>query len=217
MVEVTHIRRDGGGRIAAEQKFPNIDEVFLSVMSAHTAGDPMNEKIKWTKLTRHQISIQMKKRGVPVSRNVVRRLLKAHGFVKRKIQRKKSTGTFQDRDKQFKNIEKLKNKYMNSGNPILSVDTKKKEKLGNLYRDGEVYCTQAQESYDHDYAHLSTGTIVPHGIYDMKRNEALITIGTNNETAEFVCDSIKQWWNSIGCNGASPRYSKLFAKSCILH
>lgn len=87
---------------------------------------------------------------------------------------------------------------MSTGNPILSVDTKKKEKLGNLHRNGEVYCTQTVESYDHDYAHLSTGTIVPHGIYDMKRNEALITIGTSNETAKFVCDSIKQWWGSIG-------------------
>lgn len=158
----------------------------------------MNEKIKWTKLTRHQISIQMKKRGVPVGRNIVRKLLKTHGFVKRKIQRKKSTGEFQDRDKQFKNIEALKNKHMSSGNPILSIDTKKKEKLGNLHREGEVYCTQAVESYDHDYAHLSTGTIVPHGIYDMKRNEAMITIGTSNETAAFVCDSIWQWWSNRG-------------------
>ena len=173
-------------------------------MEEHTAGDPMNEKIKWTKITRHQISVKMKDLGVDVSRNIVRKLLKAHGFVKRKIQRKTSTGEFRDRDKQFKNIEKIKKKYMKSGNPILSVDTKKKEKLGNLHRNGAVYCTQAVESYDHDYAHLSTGTIVPHGIYDIKRNEAWITIGSSNETAHFVCDSIKQWWNNLG----KKRYPK---------
>lgn len=198
IVRVSRIRQDGAGRMTSNQKFPNIDEVFLSVMAAHTAGDPMNEKIKWTKLTRHQISIQMKKRGIPVSRNIVRKLLKKHDFVKRKIQRRKSTGDFQERDKQFKNINKLKNKYMRSSNPILSVDTKKKEKLGDLYRNGEVYCTQAIESYDHDYSHLSSGIIVPHGIYDMKRNEAFITIGSNNETAEFVCDAIKKWWDNVG-------------------
>jgi len=175
-----------------------MDAVFLSVVAAHTAGDPMNEKIKWTQLTRCQISVEMKKNGVLVSRNIVKKLLKKHKFVKRKIQRKKSTGEFQDRNKQFENINAVKADFMNSNNPILSIDTKKKEKLGNLHRQGEVYCTQALESYDHDYSHLSTGTIVPHGIYDMKRNEALITIGVSNETAKFICDSIKQWWNRMG-------------------
>lgn len=87
---------------------------------------------------------------------------------------------------------------MNSANPIISIDTKKKEKLGNFYRPGEVYCTQALETYDHDYAHLATDTLVPHGIYDIKRNEAFIKIGIKNETAEFVCDSIKKWWNVVG-------------------
>jgi len=156
----------------------------------------MNEKIKWTQLTRHQISVEMKKNGVLVSRNIVRKLLKKHAFVKRKMQKKKSTGDFQDRNKQFENINALKADFMDSDNPTLSIDTKKKEKLGNLHRQGEVYCTHVLESYDH--AHLSTGTIVPHGIYDMKRNEALITIGVSNETAKFICDSIKQWWNRMG-------------------
>jgi len=158
----------------------------------------MNEKIKWIKLTRYQISIEMKKLGINVSRNIIRKLLKKHKFVKRKIQKKTATGQFKDRDKQFKNIEKLKKVFMKSDNPILSVDTKKKEKLGNLSREGEVYCTQAIESYDHDYPYLATGTIVPHGIYDMKRNEALINIGLEHETARSICDSIKTWWNRTG-------------------
>ena len=163
----------------------------------------MNEKIKWIKLTRHQISLEMKKKGISISKNIVRKLLKTHGFVKRKIQRKKATGEFQDRDQQFKNIDKLKTDFMRSENPILSIDTKKKEKLGNLHRNGKVYCTQPLESYDHDYAHLSTGTLVPHGIYDIKRNEALITIGTSNETAAFICDSVKNWWVTVGIKNYS--------------
>ena len=168
------------------------------MIADHTAGDPMDEKIKWVKLTSKQISKELKKKSIDVSKNIVKKLLKLHGFVKRKIQRKKSTGEFKDRDEQFKNIEKIKSKYMNTNNPVLSVDTKKKEKLGNLHRNGKVYCNQAVESFDHDYAHLSTGTVVPHGIYDMKTNEALITIGTSNETAKFVCDAVKHWWNRIG-------------------
>ena len=167
-------------------------------MAEHTAGDPMDEDVKWIKLTRKQICIEMKKKGINVSRNIVKKLLKTHGFVKRKIQRKRATGVFKDRDEQFQNIERIKAKFMESNNPILSIDTKKKEKLGNLHRAGSVYCNKAVESYDHDYPHLSEGTVVPHGIYDIKMNEALITIGTSHETAKFVCDSVKSWWNSIG-------------------
>jgi len=138
----------------------------------------------------------MKKKEIYISRNIVRRLLKKHGFVKRKMLKKQSTGIYQYRDEQFKNIEKIK--FIQSDNPILSIDTKKKEKLGNLHRAGQVYCTKTIESYDHDYPHLAKGTIVPHGIYDMKRNEAFISIGLENETAEFICDSIKKWWDKMG-------------------
>ena len=152
IIDSSRIRREGAGRTSAQEKFDNIDEIFLSVVSAHTAGDPMNGKIKWIKLSRDKISIEMKKRGITISRNIVKKLLKKHGFVKRKIQRKKSTGSFQHRDEQFDNIEKIKADFMKSDNPILSIDTKKKEKLGNLHRNGEVYCTQALESYDHDYS-----------------------------------------------------------------
>jgi len=172
--------------------------LFLSVISEHIAGDPMDEKIKWVKLTRAQVSFAMKKKGINVSRNIVRRLLKKHGFVKRKMKKQQSTGIYQYRDQQFQNIKKIKQKFMKTDNPILSIDTKKKEKLGNMHRAGQVYCTKAIESFDHDYPHLAKGTIVPHGIFDMKRNEALISIGLENETAEFICDSIKSWWLKLG-------------------
>ena len=197
-IEPIRDRRIGGGRTPSHAKHPNLDEAFLSVISDHIAGDPMDEKIKWIKLTRKQISQELKKKGIQVSKHIVKKLLKQHGFVKRKIQRKKSTGEFKDRDEQFKNIDKIRSKYMNTNNPVLSVDTKKKEKLGNLHRSGKVYCNEAIESFDHDYAHLSNATVVPHGIYDMKTNEALITIGNSRETAEFICDAIKHWWHKIG-------------------
>lgn len=197
-VDASRIRREGGGRMSFTRKFPDINEAFLSIIEPHVAGDPMNEKIKWVKLSRAEIREGMKKRGISINRNAIKKLLKKNGFVKRKIQRKKSTGEFKDRNKQFNNIEKLKTKFFHSKNPILSIDTKKKEKIGNLHRNGQVYCTQAIESYDHDYAHLSEMTVIPHGVYDMKRNEAFMNIGTGKETAEFVCDSVKKWWEHQG-------------------
>jgi hypothetical protein len=88
---------------------------------------------------------------------------------------------------------------MNSDNPVISIDTKKKEQVGgNLHRNGSVYCTQAIEVSDHDYAHLATLKIAPHGIYDIKQNTAHVSIGTGSETAEFICDSLKNWWLTKG-------------------
>jgi len=171
------------------------------VISDHIAGDPMNSNIRWVKLTRSEISEQMKSLGISVSRNIVRKLLKKHNFVKRKMQRKKSIGKSADREQQFKNIISEKESFMNSDNPIISIDTKKKEQVGgNLHRDGSVYCTQAIEVSDHDYAHLADLKIAPHGIYDVKQNKAYINIGVSSETAEFVCDSLKNWWLNHGKN-----------------
>jgi hypothetical protein len=159
----------------------------------------MNEKIRWVKLTRSEISEQMKSHDIKVSRNIVKKLLKKHKFVKRKMQRKRSTGKSAHREEQFNNIIAAKEHFMNSDNPIISIDTKKKEQVGgNLHRDGKVYCTQAIEASDHDYAHLADLKIAPHGIYDIKQNKAHINIGVSSETAEFVCDSLKNWWLEHG-------------------
>ena len=158
----------------------------------------MNENIRWVKLTRADISKKMRKLGIKISRNIVKKLMKKHNLVKRKMQRKKACGQSKDRDKQFKNIAAKKDKFLKSANPIISVDTKKKEDLGNLHRKGSVYCTQPIESFDHDYPYLSDGKIIPHGIYDIKKNKAHINIGVSSETAEFVCDSIGKWWVSRG-------------------
>jgi hypothetical protein len=159
----------------------------------------MNENIRWVKLTRSEISEKMKKSGILVSRNIVKKLMKKHRLVKRKMQRKRSTGRSADREQQFKNIISEKEKYMSSDNPVISVDTKKKEQVGgNLHREGRVYCTQAIEVSDHDYAYLAELKIAPHGIYDIKQNKAHINIGTSSETAEFVCDSLKIWWLKKG-------------------
>ncbi len=169
----------------------------------------MNEKIRWLKLTRAEVSEQMKEFGAKISRNIVRKLMKKHKLVKRKIQRKRSIGKSADRGEQFKNITDEKQKFMKSDNPIISIDTKKKEQIGgNLYRDGSVYCTQAIEASDHDYPYLADIKIAPHGIYDMKQNKAFINIGTSTETAEFICDSLKNWWSNYGKN-AYPKANEI--------
>jgi hypothetical protein len=120
------IRAKGAGRKPAIETIENIDEVFLSVIDNHIAGDPMNEKIRWTNLSQKKIAEKMKDEGIEISVTVVQNLLKKHGFVKRKALKKKPIGSCKQRNEQFEKIAQLKQQYQNDGNPIVSVDTKKK-------------------------------------------------------------------------------------------
>ncbi len=192
------IRRPGGGRTSKLEREDNIDEIFLSVLQRHTAGDPMEEKVKWTNLTKGEICKEMAKMGINISRNIVKKLFKRHGYVNRKALKKKSTGEHKDRDRQFKKIARLRRKYEKSDNPIISIDAKKKENIGNLYRDGSLECIEAIEVFDHDFPNLAEGKVTPYAVYDLKNNECFVNIGTNHDTSDFACDSIKIWWNTIG-------------------
>lgn len=81
---------------------------------------------------------------------------------------------------------------------MVSVDTKKKELIGNLFREGKIYTTETVEVFDHDFPTLAEGVAIPHAVYDIARNEAYVTIGTSRDTSEFACDSIRYWWNTFG-------------------
>jgi hypothetical protein len=168
------------------------------VLKRHTAGDPQNEEVIWTDLSCTDIIKKMKESGTKIGRKLVKKLLKKHGYKKRGVQKRLSTGATKYRNEQFEKIHKLRNKYQKSQNPVISVDTKKKEPIGNLYRAGKVYSKEEIKTFDHDFKYLAKGIAVPHGIYDLKKNSGYINIGTNYETAEFACDSIKKWWNKQG-------------------
>ena len=197
-IEEDRVRKKGGGRKSSIENIPDINEKFIKVIWDYTAGDPMDEKLRWTHLTHQEIADKLKEEGVDVSRKIVKRLFKKHGYVKRQAQKVLSTGTCKYRNEQFEIISKLIESYKVAGNPIISVDTKKKEMLGNLYRDGAIYTLEVQKVFDHDYPHLSEGTIIPHGIYDVIKNTAYVNIGTSKDTSEFSCDSLRQWWYNQG-------------------
>jgi hypothetical protein len=170
----------------------------LEVIFFYTAGDPMDDKVRWTHLTHQQIADKLKDKEIDVSRKIVKQLFKKQGYVKRKAQKVIGIGTCKYRNEQFEIIARLRAEYQAAGNPIISVDTKKKELLGNLYRDGAVYTTEVQKVFDHDFPHLADGVVIPHGIYDVVRNTAYVNIGTSKDTGEFACDSIRQWWYNEG-------------------
>lgn len=120
------IRRSGGGRKQALATIEGIDEAFLLVIGQHTAGSPMDEAVKWTNLTRQQIADLLKGEGINVSVTVVDQLLEKYQFRKRKAVKTKATGSSEHRNDQFENIERLQEQYLAAGNPIISMDSKKK-------------------------------------------------------------------------------------------
>jgi len=103
-----------------------------------------------------------------------------------------------NRNEQFEKIEKLREEYNKSENPIISIDVKKKEMIGNFYRDGKVHCIEVIDANDHDFKSFSDGVIIPHGIYDLKRNEGYMTLGNSRDTSEFCCECLKDWWMKYG-------------------
>jgi hypothetical protein len=119
------------------------------------------------------------------------------GYRFRKISKNKATGSFEMRSKQFEVIFYLV-AVVSLNTPIISMDCKKKEQLGNLYRDGKSYCHGAKEAYDHDYSYLGEGIVVPHGIYDIQKNKGYISIGNSSETANFITDNLLWWWENYG-------------------
>lgn len=131
-----------------------------------------------------------------MSRTLVRKLLKQNGYVRRKAQKAKSFKSHPDRDAQFRHISSLRDEYLTAGLPVISLDSKKKELLGNLYRDGKLYTRETLKTLDHDFPSYAAGKVIPHGIYDVSRNLAHVNIGTSSDTSEFACDSLAFWWNN---------------------
>ena len=188
---------------------PAIQANFLAVLEDHTAGDPMRLEVKWTNLSRRQIAKRLKDRGTPVSRHVVSQLLKKHGYRRRKALKKKTMGPrHPDRDAQFENIARLKKTYLKAGLPVISIDTKKKELMGDFHRDGVIEARATIEVNDHDFASMGSGTVIPHGIYDVGRNEGFVHLNTSHDTSELACDSVAAWWEDHG-RASYPRAKKV--------
>jgi hypothetical protein len=190
-------RIKGGGR-QVKHTDADLNIVFNEVIDPYIAGDPMNPEVKWTSLSRAEIKELLKPYGYHLCVNTIKKLLKFCGFKKRKIQKRKSLKVVADRDAQFKEINEARKEFTDSGNPVISVDTKKKESIGGNTRDGESYATGQVNGPDHTFGGLNTGKAVPHGIYDISNNHAYINIGKEAETAEFLVDSLILWWTNYG-------------------
>lgn len=158
----------------------------------------MREGILWTNLSRREICQRLKNMGTPTSRRQVRKLLRKHKLGQRKTRKKKSMGAHPDRDAQFQNIAKIKSEYLSAEEPVLSIDTKKKELIGNFAREGDTLTQEPVDALDHDFPSAGEGKVIPHGLYDLARNEGYIHLNMSHDTSDFCCDSIEHWWQKHG-------------------
>jgi hypothetical protein len=178
---------------------PELVPAFHAVLENHTAGSPVRQEVIWTDMTPKEIQADLMEKDLHVSLDTVRQLLEDHGYRRRQMLKYLDMGRHEDRDAQFLNIARIKQEYLESGDPIVSIDTKKKELLGTFYRDGRVYTRNGPLlAYDHDFPSHAEGVVIPYGIYDLKRNTGYLSVGTSKDTSEFACDSIAWWWLEHG-------------------
>ena len=192
------VREPGGGRKRKIEDDPEIDADFRRVLVEHTAGSPTEESLIWTNLTKTEIVDLMQDCGSYVSVHIVDQLLDRHDYHRRKALRMAPLGRHPDRDTQFETIARLKRQYLDSADPILSIDLKARELLGNFFRSGTLWARETIRVFDHDFVEFAQGVVLPHGIYDLKLNRGYIHLGTSHETSEFACDNLRDWWERFG-------------------
>ena len=195
----SRIRKKGGGRKPYLDTIPELRPRLHTVLEDHTAGSPMQSEVIWTDLTPKEIRAELANYDLHFSENYIRGLLALEGYRRRQAHKCLAMGAHVDRDAQFENISQLKYIYRHSDNPIVSVDTKKRELLGTFYREGKLYTRGGVlAAWDHDFPSWAEGVVIPYSIYDLKRNFGYISLGTSHDTTAFACDSIGWWWDEHG-------------------
>ena len=165
------VREPGGGRKRRIDHEPKIEEDFHKVLATHTAGSPSEEALIWTNLTKTEVVDLMQDCGSYVSVHIVDQLLDRDGYHQRKALRMEPLSRHPDRDAQFETIAGIRAELLGSADPLLSIDLKAREKLGNFFRGGTLFTRQTIRVFDHDFEEFARGVVPPHGIYDLKRNQ----------------------------------------------
>jgi len=193
------LRKPGGGRKKVEIKDLKLVDDIERIMDENTAGDPMSF-LKWTNKLTYKIAEELKLQGHRINPDTVGRLLKERGYSLQANVKTKEAGSGPERDAQFRYINEQVKKIMIRGDPVISVDTKKKERVGEFKNPGRIWRKKGQpkEVNVYDFPSLGIGTAIPYGTYDVKRNEGLVNVGVSRDTAEFAVESIRQWWHRFG-------------------
>lgn len=188
-----------GGRPPSEVKYPGLQAALEQVLADEEAGDPMSEQV-WVRNSVEHISEGLKAYGVEVSGVTVWRMLRRMKY-SMKFSKKRKFGSRADcpeREEQFGYIAEKRGEFLAAGLPVISIDTKKKELIGDFKRPGRAWCRDAPEVQEYDFPHLAVCRAVPFGIYDVGRNIGYVVVGVSNDTSRFAVTALSRWWREEG-------------------
>ena len=194
-----HQRKTGGGRRRREEEEPDLIEALEALVEPVARGDPMSP-LRWTCKSTYVLADELTTHGFVVSSTKVGALLKAQGYSLQANRKTVEGKQHPDRNAQFEHIARRVKARQRRGEPAISIDTKKKETLGNLKNSGKTYRRKGQpiKVKTHDFPDKELGKAVPYGGYDIAHNEAGVSVGIGHDTAEFAVASIRRWWQRMG-------------------
>lgn len=192
-------RRCGAGRPSRQAEQPELLNALNALVDGDTRGDPMSP-LRWTCKTTRVLAAQLQKQGYRISSTKVGQLLRSQGYSLQGNRKTLEGKQHPDRDAQFQHIASRVKAFQRTGQPVISVDTKKKEPLGNMKNAGKTYRQQGQPRRvtTHDFPDKELGKAVPYGVYDLTHDEAGVSVGISHDTAEFAVASIRRWWKRMG-------------------
>jgi hypothetical protein len=194
-----HQRKTGGGRRRREEEEPDLIEALEALVEPVARGDPMSP-LRWTCKSTYVLADELTTHGFVISSTKVGALLKAQGYSLQANRKTVEGKQHPDRNAQFEHIARRVKARQRRGEPAISIDTKKKETLGNLKNSGKTYRRKGQpiKVKTHDFPDKELGKAVPYGVYDIAHNEAGVSVGIGHDTAEFAVASIRRWWQRMG-------------------
>jgi hypothetical protein len=203
------VRRAGGGRKRVQDQDPRVLAALEALIDPATRGDPMSP-LRWTSKSTRHLAQTLTQRGFPVSHQTVAELLRALEYSLQGTAKTLEGAEHPDRDAQFGYINRLTKQYLRKGWPVISVDTKKKELVGQFGRGGREWRPQGQPEavWVHDFQDPALGKAIPYGVYDVGRDLGWVNVGTDHDTAAFAVESIRRWWRHMGA-ALYPRAPRL--------
>jgi hypothetical protein len=199
LAERGQIREAGGGRKKVEDADPGLQAELAKILEETSAGDPMSA-LRWTNKSAEAMAEELTRQGHPVSDKTVARCLRKMGYSMQLNQKTREGPQHRNRDLQFRYINRQVASFRKSGDPVLSVDTKKKELIGPFKNGGRTWRPKGKPERVnvHDFPSLAKGKAIPYGAYEIGEDRAVVNVGVTHDTAEFAVESLRRWWKLAG-------------------
>ena len=209
-VDPARIRRPGAGRKRLSQTYPDLSDKLESILEASTRGDPQSH-LRWTCKSTRNLAAELTALGCPASHVSVDRLLRQSGYSLQSNRKVREGTGHPDRNAQFEHINRQVRAFQRRGQPVISVDTKKKELVGDFRNAGREWRPKGQplQVRVHDFLDKNLGKAIPYGVYDLTNNEGWVSVGMDHDTAEFAAQAIGRWWAKMG-RRRYPRARELY-------